>query len=222
VADGGTLFLDEIGDLEPVLQTKFLRVLQEGEIERLGSTVPRKVNVRIIAATNRDLDQAIREGRFRADLYYRLGVFPMVVPPLRERREDIPILVWHFIHLRQRELGRDIKKVPQAAMDILAAYDWPGNVRELQNVIERALILSRGPLLRVEEALPPVVRRGRGAPEAAAGESLHESERAHILRILERCRWVIEGPGQAADRLKLRPSTLRYRMKMLGIRRPAR
>jgi transcriptional regulator with GAF, ATPase, and Fis domain len=222
LADGGTLFLDEIGDLEPVLQTKLLRVLQEGEIERLGSTGTRKVNIRVVAATNRDLDQAIREGRFRTDLYYRLSVFPITVPPLRHRREDIPLLVWYLINLRQRALGRDIKEVPQAAMDALAAYDWPGNVRELQNVIERALILSRGPVLRIDEALAPVITPERAHPERAAGESLRESEIAHIVEVLERCHWVIEGPGQAAERLGLRPSTLRYRMKTLEIRRPAR
>jgi formate hydrogenlyase transcriptional activator len=220
LADGGTLFLDEIGDLEPVLQTKLLRVLQEGEIERLGSTGTRKVNIRIVAATNRDLDQAIREGRFRTDLYYRLSVFPITVPPLRHRREDIPLLVWYLINLRQRALGRDIKEVPQAAMDALAAYDWPGNVRELQNVIERALILSRGPVLRIDEALAPVITPAH--PERTAGESLRESEITHIVEVLERCHWVIEGPGQAAERLGLRPSTLRYRMKTLEIRRPAR
>jgi transcriptional regulator with GAF, ATPase, and Fis domain len=218
LADGGTIFLDEIGDLEPGLQAKLLRTLQEGEVQRLGAARPVKVDVRVIAATNRDLDVAIREGRFREDLYYRLGVFPIEVPPLRERREDIPLLVWHFIQSRQRSLGRRITEIPRAAMDALVAYDWPGNVRELQNVIDRALILSIGPTLHLEEALE--VPRTRGARGAAPAETLRDAERSHILGVLERSAWVIEGRGQAADRLGLRPSTLRHRMRKLDIRRP--
>jgi formate hydrogenlyase transcriptional activator len=222
LADGGTLFLDEIGDLEPTLQTKLLRALQEGEIQRLGSTVTRKVDVRIVAATNRDLTEALREGRFRSDLYYRIGVFPIELPPLRDRRDDIPLLVWYCIQSRQRVLGRTIEKVPRAAMNRLVAYDWPGNVRELQNVIDRALILSPGPVLRIEEALGSSPSMSRGPDrEAATTEGLADTERAHILRVLERCTWRIEGRGQAADRLGLHPSTLRNRMKRLGIRRPA-
>jgi transcriptional regulator with GAF, ATPase, and Fis domain len=220
LADGGTLFLDEIGDLDPTLQTKLLRILQDGEIQRLGSTKTRKVDVRIVAATNRELAQDMREGRFRTDLYYRLGVFPIQIPPLRERREDIPLLAWYLIQSRQRGLGRAIEKIPRAAMDALVAYDWPGNVRELQNVIDRALILSPGSILRVDEALGTArATRGEGRP-AAAPETLEDAERAHILGVLERCRWVLEGRGQAADRLGLRPSTLRNRMRKLGIRRP--
>jgi transcriptional regulator with GAF, ATPase, and Fis domain len=218
LADGGTLFLDEIGDLEPALQAKLLRALQEGEIQRIGSARVQKVDVRVIAATNRDLDAAMREGRFRSDLYYRLGVFPIEVPALRERREDIPLLVWHFIQSRQRSLGRQITQIADASMDTLVRYDWPGNVREMQNVIDRALILSPGPALRLEEALKIAPRRAARSP--AAPETLRDAERAHIIGVLERCAWTLEGRGQAADRLGLRPSTLRNRMRKLDIRRP--
>jgi transcriptional regulator with GAF, ATPase, and Fis domain len=221
LADGGTLFLDEIGDLDPVLQTKLLRVLQDGEFQRLGSTVTRKANVRIISATNRDLKRALAEGRFRADLYYRLAVFPIEVAPLRERREDIPLLVWHFILSRQRTLGRQIDKVPTVAMDALMTYDWPGNIRELQNVIERSLILSKGPVLRIEEAFESTPSEDRERCSDSTFDNLQQAERVHIVRILESCGWAIEGRGQAAERLGLRPSTLRNRMKKLGIRRPA-
>jgi transcriptional regulator with GAF, ATPase, and Fis domain len=220
LADSGTLLLDEIGDLDPALQVKLLRALEGGEIQRLGSTVTRKVDVRIIAATNRDLRREIREDRFRPDLYYRLSVFPIEVPPLRERREDIPLLVWHFIQSRQRALGRVITKIPKTAMAALLAYDWPGNVRELQNVVERALILSRGSVLRVDEALGPGATSPDGAGRPAPGESLRDLERVHIALILERCRWTIEGRGQAAERLGLNPSTLRNRMRKLDIKRP--
>jgi transcriptional regulator with GAF, ATPase, and Fis domain len=220
LANGSTLFLDEIGDLDLPLQAKLLRALQEGEIQRLGSSRTHKFDVRIIAATNRDLEAAMHDGRFRADLYYRLAVFPIALPPLRERRDDIPLLVWHIIQSRQRALGRAITQIPQPAMDALVAYAWPGNVRELQNVIERALILSTGPQLQLDEAFGrrPTVAR---AQDKQAVESLPDAERAHILTILERCAWTIEGTNQAAARLGLRPSTLRNRMRKLGIRRPA-
>jgi formate hydrogenlyase transcriptional activator len=220
LADQGTLLLDEIAELEPALQTKLLRVLEDGEIQRLGSTATRKVDVRIIAATNRDLRRDVRDGRFRSDLYYRLSVFPIEVAPLRDRREDIPLLVWHFIQSRQRALGRTISKIPKAGMAVLQAYDWPGNVRELQNVVERAMILSPGPVLRVEEALG-FTADWDGGERRRPTESLAAAERAHILQVLERCRWTIEGRGQAAERLGLNPSTLRNRMRKLGIRRPA-
>jgi transcriptional regulator with GAF, ATPase, and Fis domain len=223
LADGGTLFLDEIGDLDVALQAKLLRALQDGEIQRLGATRTRRVDVRVVAATNRNLEPLLREGRFRADLYYRLSVFPVEVPPLRERPDDIPLLVWHFIQSRQRSFGRTIKRVPRAAMDTLQAYDWPGNVRELQNVIERSLILSSGSTLRLEEAFRVPMPRATPAPTTEVrsdGDTLDETERVHIVRMLERSHWRIEGRRQAAERLGLKPSTLRYRMKKLGIRRP--
>jgi PAS domain S-box-containing protein len=219
LANGSTLFLDEIGDLDLPLQAKLLRALQEGEIQRLGSSRTHKFDVRIIAATNRDLEVVMHDGRFRADLYYRLAVFPIALPPLRERRDDIPLLVWHIIQSRQRALGRAITQIPQPAMDALVAYAWPGNVRELQNVIERALILSTGPQLQLDEAFGrrPTVARAQAEQTV---ESLPDAERAHILAVLERCAWIIEGANQAAARLGLRPSTLRNRMRKLGIRRP--
>jgi formate hydrogenlyase transcriptional activator len=222
LADQGTLLLDEIGELELALQAKLLRVLEDGQIQRLGSTVSRKVEVRIIAATNRDLRRDVRDGRFRSDLYYRLSVFPIEVPPLRERREDIPLLVWHLIQSRQRSLGRTIRKIPKSAMAALQAYEWPGNVRELQNVIERAMILSEGSVLRIEEVLGSDALDRAPAERRRPTESLQDTERAHIVEVLERCRWTIEGRGQAADRLGLNPSTLRNRMRKLGIRRPGR
>ena len=222
LADGSTLFLDEIGDLDTSLQSKLLRALQGGEIQRLGSMRTQKVDVRIITATNRDLHKAMEEGRFRQDLYYRLGVFPIEVPALRERREDIPLLVWQFIQARQGALRRHIGEISKSAMDALVAYDWPGNVRELQNVIDRALILSTGPELRIEEAFG-ASRASRARPPATISdaENLGDAERIHIMKVLDHCKWKIEGRGQAADRLGLRPSTLRNRMRKLGIRRPA-
>jgi transcriptional regulator with GAF, ATPase, and Fis domain len=219
LAHGGTLFLDEIGELPLELQAKLLRVLQHGEFERVGSGRPRAVDVRIVAATHRDLGQAMTDGRFREDLYFRLSVFPIEVPPLRARREDIPLLVWACITRRQAQLGRAIERVPKRAMDALRAYAWPGNVRELENVIERALILSTGPTLRLEE---PLGRSARGAAGEPALERLDAVERAHIRRVLATCDWKIDGTGHAAAKLGLNPSTLRSRMRKLGITRPAR
>jgi transcriptional regulator with GAF, ATPase, and Fis domain len=221
LADRGTLLLDEIGDLEPSLQAKLLRVLEDGEIQRLGSTGTRKVDVRIIAATNRDLRREVRGGRFRSDLYYRLAVFPIETVPLRDRREDIPLLVWHFLESRQRALGRTITRIPKTTMGALEAYDWPGNVRELQNVIERALILSRGSTLHLHEALGPIASDRGPTERPPSGDCLEDILRAHIVTVLERCRWIIEGRGQAAECLGLNPSTLRNRMRKLGISRPA-
>jgi transcriptional regulator with GAF, ATPase, and Fis domain len=214
LADGGTLFLDEIGELSLEVQAKLLRVLQDGEFERVGSVRTRKVDVRIIAATNRDLDHAMASGRFREDLYYRISAFPIRVPPLRERREDIPLLVWEQIEARQVELGRRIERVPEDAMQALARYAWPGNIRELANVVERALILSAGPVLRIDAAFS-----GR-AKQAEAAERLDEVERAHFVRVLERCRWRISGAGNAAELLGMNPSTLRSRLKKLQVERP--
>ncbi len=216
LADGGTLFLDEIGELEPELQTKLLRVLQEGEFEKIGTSQTVQADVRVVAATNRDLHRAIQEGKFRPDLYYRLAVFPIEIPPLRFRRDDIPLLVWHFVSKKQVRLGKSIRTVPKATMDALIEYDWPGNVRELENVVERAMILSPGPTLMVEGSFRTMPRRHAEARSARSGPL----DRAEVLRVLEDCGWKIKGTGNAAERLGMKPSTLRYRMRMLGVRRP--
>ena len=236
LADGGTLFLDEIGELKPELQVKLLRVLQDGEFERIGSTETQRVDVRLIAATNRELHKAMDEGSFRPDLYYRLSVFPVEVPPLRARRDDIPLLVWHFIAQKQRQLGKSISSVPCETMEELVRYNWPGNVRELENVIERAMILTRGEALLLAESLGPAAR-GRPAetglqpcadwpvvarPAESSGlQSMDEVERAHLVSVLEQCDWRIKGAGNAASLLGLAPNTLRARMRKLGILRPA-
>jgi len=231
LADGGTLFLDEIGDLAVELQSKLLRVLQDGEVQRLGATRPRKVDVRLVAATNQDLDRAMAEGRFRRDLYYRLSVFPIQIPPLRERRDDIPLIAWAFVERRQKDLGRRIDEIPRDVMDALVAYDWPGNVRELENVLERALILSPGKTLRLDDALRgsghtagPVAASSAVAPPPGAGPASDHSfdamAREHVRAVLERCAWRINGPGGAAEVLAVHPNTLRSRMKRLGLARP--
>jgi formate hydrogenlyase transcriptional activator len=216
LADRGTLFLDEIGDLPIELQAKLLRVLQEGEFERVGCSRTRRVDVRVVAATHRNLEEAVAAGRFRADLYYRLTVFPISLPALRDRREDIPRLVWFFIHRRQRALHRHIETVPAEVMDVLQGHDWPGNIRELDNVVERALILSPGPCLQLDGGLGALTRR----TPALDAEMLEVVERRHIGEVLQQCRWRINGPGNAAERLGLHPSTLRFRLQKLGIRRP--
>jgi formate hydrogenlyase transcriptional activator len=218
LANGSTLFLDEIGELPPELQTKLLRVLQEGCFERLGSSRTLQVDVRIIAATNRDLSALVRQGRFRADLYYRLNVFPIEVPPLRERAEDIPLLVWSFVRFFSQRMGKAVESIPRKTMERLQAQPWPGNVRELRNVIERAMILSDGPVLRIgglaPESLGHETRSGTG--------TLEEVERAHILAVLEKTRWRISGDGGAAERLGMNRTTLQSRMKKLGIESPLR
>jgi transcriptional regulator with GAF, ATPase, and Fis domain len=216
LADGGTLFLDEIGDLPLELQAKLLRVLQEGEFERLGSTQTLTVNVRIIAATNRDLAQAGRAGNFRADLYYRLDVFPIELPPLRARPEDIPRLVRYFVTKHQGKLGKQIAHVPDEVMQALTAYAWPGNVRELENVIERALILSPRTALRVDE---PFVTAARSGPAAPSSRRLEDLEREHIGQVLAACGRRIKGKGGAAEQLGMKPSTLYTRMRKLGMTR---
>lgn len=216
LADGGTLFLDEIGELNPELQTKLLRVLQEGEFERIGSGETLRVDVRVVAATNRDLHQAMEQDKFRPDLYYRLAVFPIEAPSLRLRREDIPLLVWHFISKKQVRLGKTIKSIPKDVMDALVKYDWPGNVRELENVLERAMILTSGSTLMLEGLFRPMHPRVAKAQTA----SPPEVDRQRIVSVLDACQWKIKGAGNAAERLNLKPSTLRYRMKTLGIRRP--
>ena len=217
LADGGTLFLDEIGELDPDMQIKLLRVLQEGEFERIGSGETIKVDARVIAATNRDLHASMARGSFRPDLYYRLAVFPIELPPLRLRRNDIPLLVWHFIEAKRARLGKTIESIPRSAMNALTKYDWPGNVRELENVIERAMILSPGPSLLLEESF---AKAGWSRPPASTSHNLEDIDRAHIISVLEDRNWKIKGEGNAADRLGLKPSTLRYRMRKLGIHRP--
>jgi formate hydrogenlyase transcriptional activator len=217
LADGGTIFLDEIGELDLELQSKLLRVLQEGEFERIGSPQTTKVDVRIVAATNRELHRSAMQGAFRADLYYRLAVFPIEVPPLRLRRDDIPLLVWHFITKKKARLGKVIDVVPGAAMKRLVDYDWPGNIRELENVIERAMILSSTSVLALDESLE-LRTENEAARNPAA--TLEQIDRAHIIGVLDDCDWAIKGRGRAAERLGLAPSTLRYRMKKLGITRP--
>jgi PAS domain S-box-containing protein len=237
LANGGTIFLDEIGEVSAEVQLKLLRVLQEREFERLGGRETIRVDVRVIAATNRDLGRAVLEGALREDLYYRLSVFPLRVPPLRERTDDIPLLVHYFVGRHATRIGRRISRVPKAAMERLVAYPWPGNVRELENVIERAVILSRGPDLEVEGLHAPLERAdgsngahqtpeqpqrrvSDGAPIEGT-QSLEEIDRAHIVEVLQRTGWKIDGTDGAARLLKLHPSTLRSRIKKLGIRRSA-
>jgi formate hydrogenlyase transcriptional activator len=217
LADGGTIFLDEIGDLAPEVQVKFLRVLQEGEFERVGSSRTRKVDVRVIAATHRNLEALVADGHFRADLYYRLSVYPIRLPSLHERTADIPRLVWFFINRHQRELGRRITQVPQAVIDDLQNYTWPGNVRELENVIERALIASSGEILELDD---PSSLRPQPQSAAPASEKLDDVQAAHIGAVLARCGWRINGSGNAAERLGVHPNTLRFRMKKLGVACP--
>ena len=217
LADGGTLFLDEVGDLPIELQTKLLRVLQEGELERLGSTRTIKVNVRIVAATNRDLANRVGEGKFRADLYYRLNVFPVMLPPLRERRDDISALVEYFVHKYTTKYAKKIAYVPQQMMATLRTYHWPGNIRELQHVIERSVILTRGDRLAFDTGFL------QAGAAAASGEpsTLEEVVRAHILKTLDTTDWRVSGKAGAAELLGLKPTTLESRMKRLGItRRP--
>ncbi len=219
LADGGTIFLDEIGDLPLELQAKLLRVLQQGEFERVGSSQTSKVDVRVIAATNRELAKAMQEERFRSDLYYRLNVFPIAVPPLRERRDDIPPLVQSFVKRYGAKMGKQIEAIPQRRMAALQAYTWPGNVRELENVIERAVILSQGPKLELGDWRPQpgdVTTGGPGVP------TLDELQRQHILEVLELTNWRVSGASGAAELLGLRPTTLEARMKKLGIRRGER
>ncbi len=221
LAHQGTLFLDEVGDIPLELQPKLLRVLQEHEFERLGGTKTIRVNVRLVAATHRDLAAMMAEGRFRSDLYYRLNVFPIALPPLRERQDDIPRLVRHFTQGFARRMGRRIENIPSSVMEALVRYPWPGNVRELQNVIERAVILSPGVTLQVALAdLQPVARLTSTPTAAAAAVTLTDAEREHILRALQDANWVLGGPDGAAARLGMKRSTLHWKMKKLGISRP--
>jgi len=210
LADGSTLFLDEVGELPLELQSKLLRVLQDGQFERVGSARPRTVDVRIIAATNQDLAKAVREGRFRQDLFYRLNVFPIQVPPLRERREDIPLLVWAFVDRIGREMGVTIDTISQRSMDRLQGYPWPGNVRELRNVVERSMIVSQGRTLTLT---PP--EAGESVSDEAL--ALDEVQRRHISKVLGLTGGKVSGPGGAAELLGLKPTTLRSRMERLGM-----
>ncbi len=218
LADGGTIFLDEVTELPLDTQVKLLRALQEGEVERVGSSQTLKVDVRVIAATNRDLKELVKQGLFRSDLFYRLNVFPVEVPPLRERRGDIPLLVSFFLSKFAKKLGKDVRGVSQKAMESLTKYDWPGNVRELQNVIERGVVLAAGTIFHIDESLV----HGGGEIEKSQLETLENVERQHILRALNETDWVIHGKKGAAEILGINPSTLRSRMEKLGIKKSAR
>jgi formate hydrogenlyase transcriptional activator len=215
LADKGTLFLDEVGDIPPGLQPKLLRVLQEQEFERLGSTRTHQVDVRLVAATNRNLVDMVKRNEFRSDLYYRLNVFPVPLPPLRARREDIPALVEHFVEIYARRMGKQIEHIPPETMSALFSYQWPGNIRELQNFIERSVILTSGNVLR-----PPLASL-KSVPESESlgAITLEDAERDHIRKTLEQTRWVVAGPNGAAARLGIKRSTLYFRMQKLGISR---
>jgi formate hydrogenlyase transcriptional activator len=218
LAHQGTLFLDEVGDIPPELQPKLLRVLQEQEFERLGSTKTINVDVRLVAATNRDLAAMVADGQFRSDLYYRLNVFPLVLPPLRERSDDIPPLVRHFTQRFARRMGRRIETIPSAVMEALVRYPWPGNIRELQNVIERAVILSPDSSLQVPLGDLQLAATHAAAPTGEA-VTLADAEREHILGALRETGWVVGGPKGAAARLGMKRSMLYWKMKKLGISR---
>ena len=227
VANGGTIFLDEIGEIPLVLQTKLLRVLQEREFERLGSSRTLRTDARLIAATNRDLEAMASEQKFRSDLFFRLNVFPVHVPALRERQGDIPLLVRHFTQQFSRRMNRVIETVPSAAMDALSRYHWPGNIRELQNVIERAVIISTGPTLNIDVSdlkfsnadLPAKKPASPKSSNGALQSVLEETERQQILKALKKCNWVVSGPNGAAAHLAMKRSTLQLRMQKLGITR---
>ena len=218
LADKGTLFLDEVGDIPLALQPKLLRVLQEQEFERLGSTRTHQVDVRLVAATNRNLEDMVKRNEFRNDLYYRLNVFPISLPPLRARCEDIPALVEHFVEIYAHRMGKQIDHISSEAMSELISYSWPGNIRQLQNFIERSVILSSENVLR-----PPSLKATATAEcQSQKAVTLEEAERDHICKTLETTRWVVAGPNGAAARLRIHRSTLYYRLQKLGIERPSR
>ena len=221
IADGGTILLDEVGELPPGTQAKLLRVLQDGEFERVGGSGTIKVSVRVIAATNRKLHDDVSRGRFRQDLFYRLNVYPITVPPLRQRREDIPLMVSHYARQIGERLGKTITEVPAQVMREFTEYNWPGNIRELQNVVERAVIVSSDGVLRLPEPLGQATTVPAGenkiSNESITVSTLDEAEREHILRALEATGWRINGSKGAAAMLKVHPSTLRFRMKKLGL-----
>jgi transcriptional regulator with GAF, ATPase, and Fis domain len=214
LADRSTIFLDEIGDLPPDIQVKLLRVLEERYIERLGSPNPIRVDVRIIAATHRNLEQRVADGSFREDLFYRLNVFPIQVPPLRERVEDIPALVWRYVEEFSKAFGRSVESIPESCMIALQRHAWPGNIRELRNIVERAMVVLDGPELRINV---PVTAAGVAGNRSM---KLLDVQRTHIYNVLESAGWRIRGTGGAADRLGLRPTTLETRMAKLGLSRP--
>jgi transcriptional regulator with GAF, ATPase, and Fis domain len=227
LANGGTLFLDEVGEIPPEQQGKLLRALQEGEFERVGDEVTIKVDVRVVAATNRDLQAEVEAGNFRQDLFYRLSVFPIDVPPLRQRHGDIVPLAMHFIRMVCGELGKAKLPLTQADADTLLAHHWPGNVRELKNVIERAVILSPGERLRLDLALPAAGATRTSSPDEDLPQrdfmteiEMRECEKENILRVLAATKWRISGSGGAAEQLGVKPSTLAYRMKVFGIEKP--
>jgi transcriptional regulator with GAF, ATPase, and Fis domain len=215
-ANGGTIFLDEIGELPLVLQPKLLRVLQNGEFERVGGHQTIKVDVRVIAATNNDLEKEVRENRFRDDLFYRLNVFPITIPPLRKRNVDIPLLIQYFIEMKSKEHGKRFENISKADMNRLCDYEWPGNIRELKNVIERAVISSENHTLKLDWFYDDIEKN----PQASSIASLEEMETAYILKVLQECRWKINGENGAAERLVMHPNTLRSRMKKLKINVP--
>jgi formate hydrogenlyase transcriptional activator len=228
VANGGTIFLDEVGEIPLELQSKLLRVLQEREFERLGSSRTLRTDARLIAATNRDLERMVNEQKFRSDLFFRLNVFPVHVPPLRERNGDIPLLVRHFTQQFSRRMNKVMETIPSAAMDALCRYHWPGNIRELQNVIERAVIISAGPVLGFDVGDLKCsdgshAREGatssKSESKGALNDILQETQREQILKALEECNWVVAGPAGAAARLGMKRSTLHLRMQKLGISR---
>ena len=218
LADKGTLFLDEVGDIPPTLQPKLLRVLQEQEFERLGGTRTHQVDVRLVAATNRNLVDMVKRNEFRSDLYYRLNVFPVSLPPLRERREDIPALVEHFVEIYTRRMGKQIEHIPPETMSALVSYLWPGNIRELQNFIERSVILTSGNVLH----FPLASLKSAAEAESLGAITLEDAERDHIRKTLEQTRWVVAGHNGAAARLGIKRSTLYFRMQKLGISRTKR
>jgi transcriptional regulator with GAF, ATPase, and Fis domain len=218
LAQGGTIFLDEIGELPADAQAKVLRVLQEREFDRVGGSAPIRVDVRVLAATNRDLLKSVREKTFREDLYYRLSVFPLQLPPLRDRRDDIPPLTLFLVNKFASRIGKRIDGVGKETMGRLLAYAWPGNVRELENVIERAVILANGSILEID---PNTLTLAHPTAEASQGFTLEEMERDHIMKVLKQTNGVIDGPRGAAKILNLHPNTLRSRMKKLGISRNA-
>jgi transcriptional regulator with GAF, ATPase, and Fis domain len=215
LADRSTIFLDEIGELPAEIQVKLLRVLEERQIERLGSPRSIRIDTRVIAATHRDLEKGIAEGSFREDLFYRLNVFPIRIPPLRERTEDIPLLVWRFVEEFAALFDKHIETIPDDTLEALKRYSWPGNIRELRNVVERAMIVAVGPQLRISSP------SGVVSADRTRSEKLMDIERSHIRLVLESARWRIRGVGGAADRLGLRPTTLETRMVKLGLTRPA-